>query len=361
MTDKVDMRGIINELLRQGKIDGFLPIEELERIRSDYEMSDEKYEEVMLKIRAASIDLVESSEDDEYENDHTDETKPQPARNQTTYEEDSLRAYFREIAKIPLLTHEEVCVLSEKMHQGSSYARNKLIESNLRLVASIAKHYRNLGLPYLDLIQEGNLGLIRAVEKFDPSRGLRFSTYATWWIKFTVRRALADQGRLIRLPNYVISNMSRVSKLQGQFFQEHGRDATPKELSQLTGLSVYKIKDILSIVQEPLALESVVDEERKTTIMDFVADDSLTNNPEESYIDAVRSGKFKDMLSVLNEREYLIIRMRYGFDNGEKATLEAVGAELGITRERVRQIEAKALLKMKRSDYFQEVAKLFEQ
>ncbi len=360
MTDKVDMRGIINELLRQGKIDGFLPKDELERIRTDYEMSDEKFEEVLLKIKAASIDLVESPEDDEYEKDDTDETKPQASRNQTTYEDDSLRAYFREIAKIPLLTHEEVCLLSEKMHQGSSYARNKLIESNLKLVASIAKHYRNLGLPYLDLIQEGNLGLIRAVEKFDPLRGLRFSTYATWWIKFTVRRALADQGRLIRLPNYVITNMSKVSKLQGQFFQEHGREATPRELSQLTGLSVYKIKDILSIIQEPLALEYVIDEERKTTIMDFVADDFPSNNPEESYICTIRSDKFKEMLSVLNERESMIIKMRYGFETGKKATLEAVGAELGITRERVRQIEAKALLKMKRSEYFQEVAKLFE-
>ena len=360
MTDKVDMRGIINELLRQGKIDGFIPVDELNRIRSEYQMTDEKYEEVLLKIQAACIDLVESSEDDEYEKEETDETEPQTKRNQSTYEEDSLKAYFHEIAQIPLLTHEEVCVLSEKMHHGSSYAREKLIESNLRLVVSIAKHYRNLGLPYLDLIQEGNLGLIKAVEKFDPSRGLRFSTYATWWIKFTVRRALADQGRLIRLPNYVISNLSKVSRIKGQFFQERGREPTVKELAERLSLPLYKVKEILNIIQEPMALETTVDEESKTTLMDFVSDDSIASNPEVAFLDAVRTDKFQKMLSVLNERELLIIRLRYGFDTGEKATLEEVGQKLHVSRERIRQIEAKALLKMNRSDVFSEVAKLFE-
>ncbi|HIS32105.1 MAG TPA: RNA polymerase sigma factor RpoD/SigA [Candidatus Limivivens intestinipullorum] len=361
MTDKVDMRGIINELLRQGRIDGFIPLDELQRICKEYSLSTEKFEEVKLKIQAANIDLVESHENDEYEQDDTDAAKSSPPKEENAYEADSLRAYFHQIAKIPLLTHEQVCELSLKMRDGDRRARDKLVESNLRLVVSIAKHYRTFGLPYLDLIQEGNMGLIRAVEKFDPNRGLRFSTYATWWIKFTIRRALADQGRMIRIPNYIIANISKISRIRAQFFQDNGREPSLKELSVLSHMPEAKVKEVLSIIQEPLALETVVDSERQTTIMDFVADDSPSSNPSDSYFDTVRMRKFEELLTLLNEREAIIIRMRYGFDTGEKATLETVGNVLGITRERVRQLEAKAILKLRRSDLFQEVSNLFKQ
>ncbi len=359
MTDKVDMRGIINELFRQGKLDGFIPLEELERIRNEYNLSDENYEDIRSRLLAADINLVESHGKDEYEEDETDKTKFHSKGDQSTYDTDSLQVYFLQIRKIPLLTHEEVCNLVEQMHNGSKKARDQLIESNLRLVISIAKHYRNLGLPYLDLIQEGNLGLIRAVERFDPSKGLRFSTYATWWIKFMVRRALSDYGRTIRIPNYVVENMSKMTRLKNQFFQENGRDPTHKELSDLSGLHISKVKEIMSIVQEPIALETVIDTEKKQTIMDFVADVSPSSNPAEALIDSLLAEKFNKMLSLLNEREAVIIRMRYGFETGEKATLEEVGSVLNITRERVRQIEAKAILKLRRSEEFCEVAELF--
>ncbi len=338
MTDKVDMRGIINELLRQGRIDGFIPLDELQRICKEYSLSTEKFEEVKLKIQAANIDLVESHENDEYEQDDTDAAKSSPPKEENAYEADSLRAYFHQIAKIPLLTHEQVCELSLKMRDGDRRARDKLIESNLRLVVSIAKHYRTFGLPYLDLIQEGNMGLIRAVEKFDPNR-----------------------GRMIRIPNYIIANISKISRIRGQFFQDNGREPSLKELSVLSHMPEAKVKEVLSIIQEPLALETVVDSERQTTIMDFVADDSPSSNPSDSYFDTVRMRKFEELLTLLNEREAIIIRMRYGFDTGEKATLETVGNVLGITRERVRQLEAKAILKLRRSDLFQEVSNLFEQ
>lgn len=361
MTDCVDMRSITSELLRQGKIDGFVPYDELRQIKADYDLSDEKYEEIKHKLITANIDLVESPENDEFEKDTDENSSKKKVQSQhDTFEADSTRAYFRQIAKIPLLKSEEVFDLSYRMHAGDAKARDKLIESNLRLVVSIAKHYRNFGLPYLDLIQEGNLGLIRAVEKFDPSRQLRFSTYATWWIKFTIRRALADQGRLIRIPNYIVANLSSLSKLRNQFFQEHGREATPRELSKISGLGISKVKDILTIIQEPLSLEATVDDERKTTIMDFVADDSPSSNPQQTFTDKEFAHHFEQMLSILNERERIVIRLRYGFDGDKKETLEEVGKKLNITRERVRQIEAQAILKMKHSEHFQMVASLFE-
>ena len=290
-----------------------------------------------------------------------EEPKTQESLNSVN-SDDSVRIYLQQIGKIPLLTPEEELEVAKKIYETQSeIARKVLINANLRLVVSIAKKYIGRGLSFLDLIQEGNMGLIRAVEKFDPNRGLRFSTYATWWIKFTIRRALADQGRMIRIPNYIIANISKISRIRGQFFQDNGREPSLKELSVLSHMPEAKVKEVLSIIQEPLALETVVDSERQTTIMDFVADDSPSSNPSDSYFDTVRMRKFEELLTLLNEREAIIIRMRYGFDTGEKATLETVGNVLGITRERVRQLEAKAILKLRRSDLFQEVSNLFEQ
>ena len=365
MTENNGGATTLRELLAQGKQKGSLTTKEitdvLEELNFDAEQINGIYEELEnLNIKIVDdytadldidnlIDLAETeSADESYDADGM-------------LADDSVKLYLKEIGRIPLLTTEEEIKLAERMANGDPAAKKRLSEANLRLVVSIAKKYVRRGMQFLDLIQEGNMGLIRAVEKFDPNRGLRFSTYATWWIKFTIRRALADQGRMIRIPNYIIANISKISRIRGQFFQDNGREPSLKELSVLSHMPEAKVKEVLSIIQEPLALETVVDSERQTTIMDFVADDSPSSNPSDSYFDTVRMRKFEELLTLLNEREAIIIRMRYGFDTGEKATLETVGNVLGITRERVRQLEAKAILKLRRSDLFQEVSNLFEQ
>ena len=359
MTDRVDMRSIINEILRNGKIDGFIPLDEIKRVQTDYDLTDEAVEEILQKIRAANIDLVESNEEEIFEKETgksraTEESDVQPVA------VDTLKAYFREVSRIPTLTKEEVMALAYRIRGGDPRAREKLIEANLRLVINIAKHYKNYGVPFLDLIQEGNMGLIRAVEKFVPSLGYRFSTYATWWIKFGVRKALSDQGKMIRIPTYIVSNVTSLNRVRNQFYQEHGREATAKELSKITGISLSKVKDMLTLIQEPLSLEMTIDNDRETRLLDFISDDTEGADPSQAIrLKEIRL-HFDKMMSALGERERKIINMRYGLDGEKKHTFAEIGRELGITRERVRQLEAKAILKLRKTEHFKEVQSFFE-
>lgn len=359
MTDRVDMRSIISEILRNGKIDGFIPLDEIKRVQSDYDLTDEAVEDILQKLRAANIDLVESNEEEIIEEETGKNRSTQESDGQPT-EVDPLKAYFREVSKSPTLTKEEVFALAYRMREGDPRAREKLIEANLRLVINIAKHYRNYGVPFLDLIQEGNVGLIRAVEKFDPSLGYRFSTYATWWIKFGVRKALSDQGKTIRIPTYMVSNVTSLNRVRNQFYQEHGRDATSKELSKITRISLSKVKDMLTLIQEPLSLEMTIDNDRETRLLDFISDDTEGSDPSQAIQLKEFRYHFDKMMSVLGERERKIINMRYGLDGGRKYTFAEIGREFGITRERVRQLEAKAILKLRKTEHFKEVKSFFE-
>jgi RNA polymerase primary sigma factor len=262
------------------------------------------------------------------------------------YIDDSVRMYLREIGKVPLLVGIEEKALAKRVAWGDEVAKRKLSRANLRLVVSIAKKYIGRGLSFLDLIQEGNIGLMRAVEKFDWKRGYKFSTYATWWIRQAITRAIADQARTIRIPVHMVETINKIHKAQRLLVQELGREPLPEEIAAEIGLEPDKIEQILKMTQETVSLESPVGEEGESNLGDFIADTQAIT-PEDSTATQLLREQVKDILKFLTPREQKILRMRFGLEDGETHTLEEVGREFGVTRERVRQIEAKALEKLR--------------
>ncbi len=260
--------------------------------------------------------------------------------------EDPVRMYLKEIGKVPLLTSEEETELAKQVEAGSEEAKKKLAEANLRLVVSVAKRYVGRGMQFLDLIQEGNLGLIKAVEKFDYRKGYKFSTYATWWIRQAITRAIADQARTIRIPVHMVETINRLIRTSRQLVQELGREPTPEELSQRLNISVEKVNEVMKISQEPVSLETPVGEEDDSHLGDFIQDDNMPV-PAEEAAHMLLSEQLEEVLSTLSEREEKVLRLRFGLDDGRARTLEEVGKEFNVTRERIRQIEAKALRKLK--------------
>ena len=256
--------------------------------------------------------------------------------------------YLKEIGRIPLLSTEREMELAVRMYNGDEEAKNELVESNLRLVVSIAKRYVGKGMFFLDLIQEGNLGLMKAVEKFDYTKGYKFSTYATWWIRQAISRAIADQSRTIRIPVHMVETIHKVSRSQRQLLQQFGREATTEEIAADIGMSPAKVREVMKISQDPVSLETPIGEADDSHLGDFIPDDE-NMSPEEAASYQLLREQINEVLSTLTPREEKVIRLRFGLDDGVSKTLEEVGKEFDITRERIRQIEAKALRKIKQN------------
>jgi len=261
--------------------------------------------------------------------------------------EDAMKAWLKEIADIPLLTPEEEVELAKRIEEGDMDAKRRMIEANFRLVISIAKKKMGRGLPFADLIAEGHLGLIKAVEKFDWRKGFKFSTYATWWIRQAISRSIADQARLVRVPVHMVENLHKLARAARQLMQRFGRKPTEEELSMETGLTIDEVRRIMEISPDPISLDNLTGEDDDSRVLDFVADNDAPS-PEEEVARSMQREKLEELISsCLTPREQLVIRLRYGFDSGYQRTLEEVGRILAVTRERVRQIEAKALKKMR--------------
>ena len=260
--------------------------------------------------------------------------------------DDPVRMYLKEIGKIPLLKPHEEAELARRMHEGDEIAKQRLVEANLRLVVSIAKRYVGRGMLFLDLIQEGNLGLIKAVEKFDYEKGFKFSTYATWWIRQAITRAIADQARTIRIPVHMVETINKLIRVSRQLLQELGRDPKPEEIAKEMDMTEEKVREIMKIAQDPVSLETPIGEEEDSHLGDFIPDDDAPA-PAEAAAYSLLKEQIEDVLGSLNEREQKVLKLRFGLEDGRARTLEEVGKEFDVTRERIRQIEAKALRKLR--------------
>ena len=318
--------------------------EKLDRI---YDFLDKKHVDVLKMSNDDDMDPDLFSEDedadpeDEIDVEHIDLSVPE-----WIGVDDPVRMYLKEIGKVPLLSPDEEIELAKKIELGDEEAKKKLAESNLRLVVSIAKRYAGRGMQLLDLIQEGNLGLIKAVEKFDYRKGYKFSTYATWWIRQAITRAIADQARTIRIPVHMVETITRLVRTQRQLVQKLGREATPEELAKELDMPVERVREIMKISQDPVSLETPIGEEEDSHLGDFIQDNNV-EVPADAATYTLLHEQLMDVLSTLTEREQKVLRLRFGLDDGRPRTLEEVGRQFNVTRERIRQIEAKALRKLR--------------
>ena len=339
----------IRELLQEGRQKGFITYDDLERYLPQEALSEA---EIMDNVYSNLLELgIDVRDEDKIQELQQGELLPQASMEDLAELEsvsiaDPVRMYLREIGKIPLLTPEEEIELAKRIEEGDEEAKRKLIEANLRLVVSIAKKYIGRGLSFLDLIQEGNLGLIRAVEKFDYRKGFKFSTYATWWIRQAITRAIADQARTIRIPVHMVETINKLIRVSRQLVQQLGREPATEEIAQALGLPPEKVEDIQRIAQEPVSLETPIGEEEDSQLGDFL-EDKESPNPEEATAGQLLREQLEEMLGELTEREREVLRLRFGLEDGHAHTLEEVGKRFNVTRERIRQIEAKALRKLR--------------
>ena len=351
------MLTIMNELVELGKKkENVLELSEIEKVFADQgmELDDDKTEKFFeyLENKGIVAMVPESDTEDDIILDVEDEPTEEELENiemavpDGVSIEDPVRMYLKEIGKVPLLTAEEEKELAMKMEAGDMEAKKRLAEANLRLVVSIAKRYVGRGMLFLDLIQEGNLGLIKAVEKFDYRKGYKFSTYATWWIRQAITRAIADQARTIRIPVHMVETINKLIRVQRQLLQELGREPYPEEIAEKMGLPVERVREIQKISQEPVSLETPIGEEEDSHLGDFIQDDNVPV-PAEAAAFTLLKEQLVEVLGTLTEREQKVLCLRFGLEDGRARTLEEVGKEFDVTRERIRQIEAKALRKLR--------------
>jgi RNA polymerase primary sigma factor len=350
--NEVTVEQVKDQLTALGKKTGVLAYDDIAERLSSFELDSDQMDEYYEFLGEQGIELVGESDEEE------DPDIKQLAKGDEEFDlndlsvppgvkiNDPVRMYLKEIGRVDLLSAEEEISLAERIEQGDEEAKRRLAEANLRLVVSIAKRYVGRGMLFLDLIQEGNMGLIKAVEKFDYRKGFKFSTYATWWIRQAITRAIADQARTIRIPVHMVETINKLIRVQRQLLQDLGREPTPEEIGEDMDLSPEKVREILKIAQEPVSLETPIGEEDDSHLGDFIEDQDATSPSEHAAYELLKE-QLEDVLDTLTDREENVLRLRFGLDDGRTRTLEEVGKVFGVTRERIRQIEAKALRKLR--------------
>ncbi|MCL2088653.1 MAG: RNA polymerase sigma factor RpoD [Oscillospiraceae bacterium] len=340
----------INELMERGKANGKLTTQEITDLFEEFDFDAEQMDKLYDSIEGLNIEIIDSFSAEEEFDLNIDVSLADEIENTLAAEgsgsDDPVKVYLKEIGRVPLLTGSEEIDLAKRMSEGDLYARRRLSEANLRLVVSLAKRYVGRGMQFLDLIQEGNLGLIKAVEKFDYTKGFKFSTYATWWIRQAITRSIADQARTIRIPVHMVETINKVKKASNQLLHRNGHEPTLDEIAKELHMSVEKVREIIRTSQEPVSLETPIGEEEDSHLGDFIPDDDAPA-PAEAASHTMLKEQLGSILGTLTDREEKVLRLRFGMEDGRSRTLEEVGREFNVTRERIRQIEAKALRKLR--------------
>ena len=343
---EISKKAIARELLERGKKSGVLTFKEIMDAFEQVDIAAEQIDKVYETLEKAGIEIVADMEKELEEIEMSQEDVEDLSVPEGINIDDHVKMYLKEIGKVPLLDPTEEIELAKRMAEGDQEAKKRLSEANLRLVVSIAKRYVGRGMLFLDLIQEGNLGLIKAVEKFNYTKGYKFSTYATWWIRQAITRAIADQARTIRIPVHMVETINKLIRVSRQLLQELGREPTPEEISKELNMSPEKVREIMKIAQEPVSLETPIGEEEDSHLGDFIPDDDAPA-PSESASYVLLKEQLLEVLSTLTPREEKVLKLRFGLEDGRARTLEEVGKRFDVTRERIRQIEAKALRKLR--------------
>ena len=342
-----DKKSVVKELLELGKQKGQLNNQDILDAIGEIDFDPEQLEKLYDNLEQQGIEIVEDMGDIKIDDiDLGDGKDSDFVADGAVTVDDPVKVYLKEIGRVPLLSSEEEIDLAIRIANGDVQAKQRLSEANLRLVVSIAKRYLGRGMQFLDFIQEGNLGLIKAVDKFDYTKGFKFSTYATWWIRQAITRAIADQARTIRIPVHMVETINKVKKVQSQLLHQNGHEPTPDEIADELDLPVDKVREIMRVAQEPVSLETPIGEEEDSHLGDFIPDDGAPA-PADAASHTMLREQLSDVLSTLTPREEKVLRLRFGLEDGRSRTLEEVGKEFNVTRERIRQIEAKALRKLR--------------